>query len=109
MSSRDELVDDLNHRSLVLEETTALLNMIGEYMSDEDNSPQEDQHEAALNDHLTHLAKEHPEVMGHIIVCLASMVVQIAEGEEVQEWINFQGDKIIEDAEAAGIHGHPKD
>lgn len=104
-----EMVDELNQRSLVLEESTALLNMVGEYMSDEDNSPQEDQHEAALNDHLSHLVQDHPEVVGHIIVCFASMIVQIADSGDIQQWINFQSNKIIEDAEAAGIHGHPKD
>lgn len=104
---RSELAEELNLRSKTLVGATQLLNLIGTYFNDETNSPQEDQDEMALNDHVAHLVEEHHEEAGHILLALGSMLVQIANWEDVQEWLTFQENTIREKAEEAGLHGHP--
>lgn len=107
--TKKEIAEELNMRSSILVETTNVLNMIGTYMSDETNSPKEDQDEAALNERLTHLVQDHPEMVGHIVLALGSLIVQVVDWSEVQEWLTFQENKIKEKAAEAGLHGHTHD
>lgn len=104
-----DLVEELNLRSKTLTGMTQLLNLVGTYMNDETNSPQEDQDEMAVNDFIAHLVGDHPENAGHILLALASLIVQTSNWEDVQEWLTFQENAIKQMAEEAGLHGHAHD
>jgi hypothetical protein len=90
---------ELQLRSDVIAATCDLLNDFGAYLHAEDNSSQEDQFQATMDARVNKLMSGGREGLGgHVILCLAAMLHNCGDPEQVQEWLNDQGEHILMEA-----------
>jgi hypothetical protein len=88
---------ELQLRSQVIEASVELLNAFGAYLHAESNSAEEDQMEAAMDDRVTQLMKGGPNGLGgHVMLCLAAMLHNTADPDEVQAWLTDQAEQMLQ-------------
>jgi len=101
-----DIVGELNAKSAIITEVVKLLNLTGEYMNAEPKSPMEDQAEAALNDRVKHLVEDHVELVGHILIAMSVMLVEVPEWTAVQAWLSGAEEDIHRKAREIGYDPH---
>ena len=101
-----ETIQELNLRSAILAETVNVMNLTGSFMNAEPDSPVEDQASKALEDRIDHLVKDHGELIGHIVMAMAVILVEAAEWERVQAWLTEAEEEINRRAEEIGYDPH---
>jgi hypothetical protein len=88
--------EELQLRSRVMEASVNLLNEFGAYLHAESNSPEEDQLEAAMDEHVSKLMRT--ELGGHVLLCLVAMLHNTADPEQVQSFLNDQSEQMLRQA-----------
>jgi hypothetical protein len=90
----------LQLRSDIMAATVDLLNEFGAYLQAENNSPEEDQMEAAMQDRIVALIDEgNRGLAGHMLLALVALVHHCADPELVQGFLNDQSVQLLEELE----------
>jgi S-methylmethionine-dependent homocysteine/selenocysteine methylase len=74
----------------------ALINMTSAYLNSPDGSGEEEMAELELADAIQRMSQMPEEIIGNALLALTSLIVGVAEPEEVQAWFDHQAQKIAE-------------
>jgi hypothetical protein len=90
-----ELLAEAKLRNDTVGAAVELLNLFGEFLASPSNSPVEDQLEMALNDAVQKLIEDGITGLGgHVMLCLASIICETANPEQVQRFLTDQEEAI---------------
>uniref|UniRef100_A0AAU7J828 MazG-like nucleotide pyrophosphohydrolase n=2 Tax=unclassified bacterial viruses TaxID=12333 RepID=A0AAU7J828_9VIRU len=89
-------MDDVRAHAFTMSTLISLINTSSEYLHAEDGTVEEAENELAMNEMVERIVDLGPEVAGNMIISLASCIVQTAEGEVVQAWVNNHAERLAE-------------
>lgn len=89
-------LDTVRAHALTLSIVSTTINLTGAYLTAPDSSPEEDQNEAALNEHVERVVALGPDVCGSALLAFASLLSQTADETTVQAWFDEQSTHIRE-------------
>lgn len=92
---KDEVLHEAHLRADTMRWTVEMINTFSEYLAMEDDSPQEDQSAAELDNLTTRLMTgDLAHMGGHVLLALCAVVCNTSDHEKVQLFLNEQTDRI---------------
>jgi hypothetical protein len=86
----------VSSHALSIQITGQLINLTAEYMRAPQGSGEEELKEEELSDALETVTNMPPQIVGNALLALLSLIVEVSEPAEVQEWFDRQHRNIKE-------------